>query len=465
MMTAGTRRELVWMGVALLLGTMTAHEVAAQAADTPRPITLQEAVRLAERNSPSNVQARGNVHTSVTASRAAYAAFIPSVSVSMSGTRQQNPSSTRINNSGEIVQTSREPWTFNTGLNANVNLFDGGRRLYEIRQASASVDAAEANQILVRFRGALDVKQQYYAVLAARESEGAALAQLRQAEEQLKAATARIQAGAATKSDSLRSAIQLGNANLALLNARNNLRNANAALTRFAGTPFVVTAAQDDGLDVTLPGLDSASLLHMAEEGPAVQQARSQLAVARAGRRVARTAYFPTIDATYSRSGSGVDSRFGSGADVLCPTQPTDPVAPRNFCPSYNYNGSYRFSLSLPLFNQLGREASIIRADAEEDNASAVLRDTRLLAQQNLTQQLGALQTAQQRIAIQSASVAAAEEDLRVQQQRYSLGASTLLDVLTSQTQLDEARSALIQARFDYRIAKAQLEALIGKDL
>ena len=61
--------------------------------------------------------------------------------------------------------------------------------------------------------------------------------------------------------------------------------------------------------------------------------------------------------------------------------------------------------------------------------------------------------------------VAAAEEDLRVQQQRYALGASTLLDLLTSQTQLNQARQALIQARFDGRIARAQLSALVGREL
>ena len=59
----------------------------------------------------------------------------------------------------------------------------------------------------------------------------------------------------------------------------------------------------------------------------------------------------------------------------------------------------------------------------------------------------------------------AAEEDLRVQQQRYAVGGSTLLDVLTSQTQLNQARRDLIQARYDQRVAKAQLEALVGRDL
>jgi outer membrane protein len=82
-----------------------------------------------------------------------------------------------------------------------------------------------------------------------------------------------------------------------------------------------------------------------------------------------------------------------------------------------------------------------------------------------MIQQIGAFRTAEARVQIQLASVAAGEEDLRVQQERYNLGASTLLDVLNSQSTLDQARRDLIQARLDARTAKAQLEALVGRDL
>ena len=62
-------------------------------------------------------------------------------------------------------------------------------------------------------------------------------------------------------------------------------------------------------------------------------------------------------------------------------------------------------------------------------------------------------------------NVRASEEALRVNQQRYALGAGTLLDVLTSQSNLIVARQQLIQTRLDYRNARAQIEALIGRDL
>jgi outer membrane protein len=107
----------------------------------------------------------------------------------------------------------------------------------------------------------------------------------------------------------------------------------------------------------------------------------------------------------------------------------------------------------------------VVRADVALQNADAALRDAKLLARQNFVQYWGALRTAQQQVSIQTASVAAAEEDLRVQKQRYELGASTLLDVLTSEANVIQARSALIQARYNYRVAKAQIEALVGRDL
>ena len=160
----------------------------------------------------------------------------------------------------------------------------------------------------------------------------------------------------------------------------------------------------------------------------------------------ARGPYLPTVDVTYSKTGNGYDQLYGLNK-------------------AFAYSNSFRIGASYPLWNNYQREDALTRAKVAEANADATLRDARLAAQQNLIQQLASLRAAEERIQIQQASVASAEEDLRVQQQRYALGASTLLDLLTSQTTLDQQRAALIQARQDYRIARAQIEAIIGRDL
>jgi len=411
---------------------------------TATPISLAEAIRLAQQNAPATVQARGAIQTSEFSVKQAYSAFLPSVNLSAGTTRQKGD---RFDTQGNLVPFTGNPASYSTGMNASLQLFDGGRRLFDIRRAKADVNAAEATEVTQRYQIALQVKQQYYNILAARESESAAQAQIDQASQQLRAAGLRLRAGAATTSDSLRSMIQLGNARLAMLTARNNLSLANATLTRLVASPRTVTATPSDTLDqrVVIPSL--ASLEPLVQRAPAVEQAQAELESAKAATRSAKTAYLPTVNMNFSRGGSGLDPAFGLGDK------------------RYAYNQSLNFSLSFPLFNNLNREVSLLRASVAEDNAEVTLRDTRLGARQTLVQALGQMTTAQQQVDIQSASVSAAVEDLRVQQRRYELGASTLLEVLTSQTQLDQARTALIRARYDYRVAKAQLEALIGRDL
>lgn len=436
------RRGFVMLIAAPVVAAAQARPDPAQS--TARPIALAEAVRLAQRNAPATVQARGQITNSSAALRSAYGAFLPNLSVSASGVRTGGD---RFNTAGQLVPLAGEPWQFNDGISASLELFSGLRRFNELRSVKADIRSAEANETLQEFTIALSVKQQYYNVLAARESESAARSQLEQAEQQLRAAAARVAQGAATKSDSLRSVIQVGNARLALLTAQNNLRVGNATLTRLIGSSEPVTAIEESVQALIGAALDSAQLAAFASDGPSVRQATAGVTAASAAFRSARAPYFPTISLSFSRSGSGFDNRFGYGDK------------------RYSYGDNFRLSLSYPLFNGFAREEQVTRTRVQEDIANAQLRDARLAAQQQLVQHLGTLRLAEERVQIQQASVEAGEEDLRVQQQRYSLGASTLLDLLTSQLTLNQARASLIQARYEARVARAQIEALIGREL
>lgn len=450
---------------ALAVALLPAFALGAQGVPTPvdttQPpaISLDQAIQLARRNAPQAVQARGQEKAARSSVASAYGAFIPNITLSVGAVRQFTGvgSRTRINpQTGATEILPAQPWSYSNGLGFTADLFDGGRRFQQIKVARADVRAAEANSVAQRFTLALNVKQQFFAALAARESEDAARAQLAQAEAQLASATARLRAGAATVSDSLRALIQVSNARLALLTAGSNLRNANATLTRLVGSTTPVSASQSDTLDTEAAALgpgpeaalaDSATLEALVEQGPAVRQARATYESARSARQVARTPYLPTISASYNRLGSGTDAGYGLGNSP------------------FNYSGRLSFSLSYPAFNQFQRESQIARAEVTEANAQAALRDAQLAAHQILTQQREALRLAAQRVALQETTIRSAREDLRVQQQRYELGASLLLDVLTSQSTLNQAQAALIQARYDARVARAQIEALIGRTL
>jgi outer membrane protein len=435
------------IGLAVLLAAASALPAAADGG--VRPITMEETVALAERNAVAVIQAEGQRRNGVAGVRSAFGAFLPSLSVN-AGTNRQVPVNgerTRVEN-GQVIILAPQPWTYSAGLGASVDLFTGGQRIFELQQARAQSSAADANLVTQRYGAVLAAQQQFFNVLAARESEAAASAQLGQAEQQLRVSVLRLRTRTVTRSDSLRSEIQVHNARLAVLQARTALAVANATLTRAVGTPYPVTAAADSMLDRPGLGLDDEALRALALEGPAVRQATASLDAARAATRTAWAAYLPSVTASYSRNGSGTGSAFSVSGDNLT-----------------SYSGAVRLSVSLPIFTQFQRESHTTQAEVARDNAEAALRDARLAALEDLTQSLGSFHAAQERAAIQTATVEAALEDLREQRQKYAIGAATLLDVLTSQTTLDQARHDLIQARYDQRVARAQLEALVGRSL
>lgn len=441
------RKFMALSGAVLMAAPLGAQDIPPMTEEA-RPVTLREAIELAQRNTPAAVQARGLERNAAAQRRSAYGAFLPNLNISASSNRTQGVQFFQ----GQFVPLQGNPWNYSNGVGASLELFDGGRRFAELARVRASEQVADLTMLNARFDAALQVKQQFYAALAARESEAAARAQLQQAEQQLRASSARVAAGVATKSDSLRSVIQVGNARLAVLTAQNDLRVANAALTRIAGSEVTLTPAPSDTLVGTFSIPSEEELLRLVNEAPAIRLAEANVVTAKAAKRTQRTSYLPTLNMSYNYSTNQSSKTFAGDNIFLLGGQNPN-------------RQTMSFSLQYNIFNGFTREANAVQADVSLRNAEAQLRDARLAARQNLTSLLRTIANAQARVDVQLAAVAAAEEDLRVMQQRYELGASTLLDLLTSQTQLNQARTALIQARLDARTAGAQLESLIGREL
>ena len=429
----------------LVLATTTA----VSPADTSvRHLSLGAVVELAERNAPAVIHALGQVRSTSASVRAAYGAFLPSLSLNASTNRQlpAQPGRTQVVN-GQVVILSSEPWSYNTGLNASVALFSGGARIFELQQAHALANVASVDVVQQRAIASLAAKQQFFNVLASAEAQAAARGQLDLARQQLAMSVVHLKAHTVTRSDSLRSEILVHNAELDLTSAGTARQQAEASLTRLVGAEYPVTAAGGDTLDPATLSVDDATLHDLALDGPSVHQAESQLEAAKAAVRLSWAGYLPAVTASYSRTGNGASSAFDVSGQSLA------------------YSGALRLAVSVPVFDQFQRSTQTTAAKAALDDAQAELRDARLAALESLTSSLGAYRSATERVATQTATLEAAEEDLREHQEQYKVGTSTLLDVLNSQATLLQAQRDLIQARYDRRIAKAQLEALTGRSL
>jgi outer membrane protein len=404
-------------------------------------VSLEEAVRRALDVQPAMVQARGDSRNAGAAMTASNASFLPSITASGSSARAGG---TRFDTQrNQIIQLGATT-AFSGSIGASLDLFTGFRRLSDRRVSAATEHAADAGLVNQRFQVTLQTKQAFYNALATEEKVAVADAQRRRAQQQLETAVQKLHAGSATRSDSLRSVVDLGNAQLALLQAQADLATAEANLGRQIGVTQPVRAVPDS----LLPPLPDTTALRatVQESAPQVLQAEAQARAAGAQVALARAAYWPSLNASISNSYSGQEAPWVSTS-------------------TYGRGWNVRFGVSWTLFNNFQREKAMINASVARDVAQAKADDSRRAVAAQYTQQLAALQTAFAKLDITASNVAAATEDLRVQQERYRVGASTILDILTSQANLTQALTDQVQARFDYLVARAQLEALVGRSL
>ena len=429
------RRDLV---VGTLLGTLLAAPAAAQQI---AEVTLQEAVQRALQVQPAMVQARGDQSNAGASMRASIGSYLPTISTS--GSSQRNGGTRFNSNTGQIV-TAPASTSFNGGLSANIELFDGFRRLADVRSSHATQNAAEAGVGNQLFQVTLQTKQAFYNALATSDLVRVAESQVTRAQQQLRISIDKLHAGSATRSDSLRSLVDYGNARIALLQAQANLATAQANLGRQIGVDGPVRAVPD----TALPAFPDTTALRksLIDNAPQVQQADAQARAAGAQVAVSRAQYWPSLTASVGNSYTGSEAPWSSTSNYLS-------------------GWSVRFSVSWTLFNGFSREKSLRSAAVARDVADAKAADTRRQVSAQLTQQLAALATAYEKIGIAQTNLAAATEDLRVQNERYRVGAATILDLLTSQSALTTAEQNLVQVRFDYLIARAQVEAVVGRTL
>jgi len=423
----------------LLLGALAAC-FALATAPSPAPaqeegvrvITLDEAVSFALESDPAAVAATGAEATARAEVRQARASFFPSLSLNSA---YSNSSNQRFDQAtGRLVSQN-----YSAQLAVSYDLFAGGRRLAEQRSATADLRAAGARSRAQRVETVLATQRQFFAAAAAGELVGAAEQRLERARQQLVFAQTRLELGTATRSDLLRAELEVGNAELAVVDARSALRSARLQLGRLIGLDEEVQPAAGS-LPDDAPRLPAVETLASYAEraSPAAVAARSTLRARSAERWAAYTSYIPTLRAT-------------GGYDWFS----------FEFPPT-EQSWSLRLTASVPLFNGLVRETNIARARAAEELADAQSRDAVIgarIAAEDAAREIGA---AERRVQIATRAVELAQEDLRVQEERYQLGNATILDLQTSQVALAEAEVAWVRARQALASALGQLESVLG---
>jgi outer membrane protein len=117
------------------------------------------------------------------------------------------------------------------------------------------------------------------------------------------------------------------------------------------------------------------------------------------------------------------------------------------------------------LFNGFQREDDVTKASATARTAKVSAADERRASRADAERLLASVRFAWENVSEAQEAVSVADEELRVVLVRYQNGVATFLDLSTAQLAQAQAQVSLVSARFVYQIARASLEALVGRDL
>lgn len=411
-------------------------------------LTLDDCIQLALKNHPSIIQAKGQVKAADANLWQAFGAFLPSVDASASGSQTNTKvvlDTIFYGQTDTIIQSGGISKGYSLGASASLTIFNGGQNIFNYLGAKADKSYYDYVREQTEQGLILTVKTTYFAYLASLKNKEAMEEAVKRSEEQLKLANSRFEVGSASKSDVLKAQVQDGTDKLSLLDAENGIQIARANLAYLVGVD--VNSDIEFSADFKrgeYSGTEETALKFGLSNHPGLLADAKNLDVAKYDLNSTRGTFFPTLSVGVSRGWS--NSQWNLVNDF------------RDIDASW----SIRTTLNFPIFENFSRKAAMARSKANLNNARAGYNySLNNVATQIKTSYLK-MKKASEAFKLAGENVTAATEDMSIVQEKYNLGAATILELLDAQVSLINAQTSQIQADFDYNLAVATLENAMG---
>jgi outer membrane protein len=467
----------------------------------PASLSLSDAISIAREHNPAYRQTLNNRTAAAWNERGAYTSLVlPSVTAS-GGVSYTGPGQQRFltNTFSQSVSTVSS----NYSLSLNYELSSATLSAPGLRRAQANAvdaDIVGAGQALVA-----NVTTQYLNVLQAIDNARVAQRQLARNDDALKLAQARYAVGRASLIDVRQAQVARGQTEVALLRARTATSIEKLRLFEQLGVtpPTTIEAiVLSDTFAVQQPIWKLEDLLTMAaEQNPSLKALRARETAAAWGTRSAVASYGPSLNA--SAGWSGFTQQFTNVNPIILSSQAqygslyqscqddnrirTNAGLSPNDCSVYVWGSANeqqlraqnsvfpfnftsqpfqaRLTITLPLFANFQRPAQVAEAKATQQDAEESVRARGLGVQTEVSQAYLNLMAAFQTIAIQDTNRTAAQEQLQLATDRYTIGSGSFLELQDAQVASLRAASDYVGAVYDYHRALAALEAAVGRSL
>jgi outer membrane protein len=412
------------------------------AQDSKELLTLEESIKIALERSLILHSATEGVVGSEFRREAAKTDFLPKWTGQYSYTRYNRPTSVGFSGTGGDEGTSRDLSNFNTSIQQP--LFAGGSITSNYRLEKLGVDLSKTNVEVVKRDIVLQVREGYFNILRAEKFLGVAQQQVKQFEAQLEVTKAFFEVGIVAKNDVLQAEVRLANARQGLVKAENDLAVAksyfNTLLRREITAPLNVVDILEYKPFVLLPEECIEEALQKRHE---IKTAELNIDQTKESVKIARSGFFPTINLTgsYNR----LSEELGLMGDLRSERWTVQALA--TFTLWDWRKTAYKVG------------ESKVKVTQAEDSKVQLVEGVTLEVKQDY---LNMLQS-EKNIGVAEKAIEQAEENLRMNEERYKYQVATATDVLDAVTLLAQAKTNYYGALSDFNIAKARLERAMGR--
>lgn len=492
-------------GIALLVFSLC-WAPAALAQQPASTLTLEEALQLARRNNPDYLSVTNDEGLADWNVRAAYGALLPSASLSGSMNYQAAGEQRFgvITGSDLGIATTTDYYASSYGINLGYSL--SGASLFAPSRERASRRATAAGIEAARYALETDVTVQYLAVLRAQDGVTLAEQELARATENARLAESRVAVGAAIPLEQKQAEIERGRAEVALLTARNEVRGQRLVLSQLIGLDLpdeVTLTTEFEVRDV--PWEVDALVSDALQRNPEILAARASENAADAGVRMARSAYFPSLNISAGWSGFARQAgnsellvqqarermrsqaqscellnQISAGLSSPLPETPADcsvfvvteeqadAIRRDNDVFPFSFSTepfSAQLSVSLPLFQGFDRERQVEQARVAASDAEHRLRAEELRVRTVVERALLNLRTARQAVELEGRNRVLADEQLALERERYRVGVASFIELQEAETVKARADREYLASLYAFHENLAALEAAVGRPL
>jgi outer membrane protein len=428
-------------GAARLAGALAVVLLAVgPAAAQTRLLSADDAVKLALQRNPSAGQAAAEMRAATGGAMAARSAILPQLSL---GANYDNTIRGSNNFSSTGQRYGTEFWSGGASLDQTLISFPAWA---DIRAANGAVSAAEAGNQATRADVALLAYRQYYALLKAYKLKTVTTLSLKLRQDQLTRTQALFDLGSVARGDVLKQQVTVSQALQDDITANKNIVLQRSLLSAVLGLDIGEVVDIDTTLTATTIDVDSAAVFRDAmARRPELAEYRARLASARANLGGAQGGRYPSLTGRlrYSFTTGGFPEDWQSIDE--------------------NASWSASLSLGLPVFDGLLSKGRIRQASARQLQAEYALQQQELTVVTEVQQALQAAIQAQEQIRVARDGFDAAQEDLKLTQEKYNVGSATVIELIDSQLSMTTAAVDLINALADAHIAQMQLRRARGE--